>query len=169
MRFTVMRNIVKSLPTIVEEGLTAEEADRYLESAKWYLWHGNTYLALENLDLLEDSLLWFADDNDHWHKLHQKVDEFITYIRNNEGYIPNYGERYFYDEPISTAFVESAVNHIISKRFVKKQQMRWTKRGAHLLLQMRTKVLDGDLQTLFQQWYPNMTLDDVDIELDQVA
>ena len=169
MRFTVMRNIATSLPAIVEEALNAKEADRYLESAKWYLWHGNTYLALENLDLLEDSLVWFADDNDHWQKLHRKVEEFIIYIRNNEAYIPNYGERYLYDEPISTAFVESAVNHIISKRFVKKQQMRWTKRGAHLLLQMRTKVLDGDLQTLFQRWYPNMSLDDVDIELDQVA
>lgn len=164
-----MRNIAKSLPTIVEEGLTAEQADWYLESAKWYLWHGNTYLALENLDLLEDSLLWFADNNDHQHKLHQKVEEFITYIRNNKDYIPNYGERYFYDEPISTAFVESAVNHISSKHFVKRQQMRWTKQGAHLLLQMRTKVLDGDLQTLFQKWYPNMSLDDVDIELEQVT
>jgi len=34
MRITVMRNIAKSLPTIVAEGLTADEADRYLESAK---------------------------------------------------------------------------------------------------------------------------------------
>ena len=30
---------------------------------------------------------------------------------------------------------------IVSKRFVKKQQMQWTSRGAHLLLQTRTKVL----------------------------
>ena len=29
------------------------------------------------------------------------------------------------------AFVESTVNEVISKRLVKKQQMRWTKRGAH--------------------------------------
>jgi hypothetical protein len=59
-------------------------------------------------------------------------------------------------ETISTAFVESAVNQIISKRFVKKQQMRWTMRGAHLLLQMRTKVLNEDLKSLFQRWYPKM-------------
>ena len=44
---------------------------------------------------------------------------FVSTIRNNEDYIPNYGERYFCDEPISTAFVKSAINHIISKRFVK--------------------------------------------------
>ena len=32
---------------------------------------------------------------------------------------------------ISTAFVESTINQVVSKRFVKKQQMQWTPRGAH--------------------------------------
>jgi hypothetical protein len=50
--------------------------------------------------------------------------------------------------------VESAVNQVISKRFVKKQQMRWTPRGAHLLLQTRIKVLNGDLEDTFRRWYP---------------
>jgi len=34
------------------------------------------------------------------------------------------------------------VNQVISKRMVKKQQMRWTESGAHNLLQIRTKVLN---------------------------
>jgi hypothetical protein len=42
------------------------------------------------------------------------------------------------------AFVESAVNQVVSKRFVKKQQMRWTATGAPLLLQIRIEVLNGD-------------------------
>jgi len=33
----------------------------------------------------------------------------------------------------------------VSKRTVKKQQMRWSQRGAHLLLQIRTRVLNEDL------------------------
>jgi hypothetical protein len=61
-----------------------------------------------------------------------------------------------HNETISTAFVEATVNHLISKRFVKKQQMRWTKRGAHLLLQTRSKVLNDELLPLFQRWYPGM-------------
>ena len=36
------------------------------------------------------------------------------------------------------------MNEVISKRFVKKQQMRWTKVGAHNLLQVRTQVLNDD-------------------------
>ena len=55
-----------------------------------------------------------------------------------------------------TAFVESAVNEVISRRMIKKQQMRWTQRGAHLLLQVRTKTLDGDLRDAFCGWYPGM-------------
>ena len=72
----------------------------------------------------------------------------------NRGFIPNYGERYRNGERINTGFVESAVNQVISNRFVKKQQMRWTPRGAHLLLQTRTKVLNGDLEGTFRRWYP---------------
>jgi hypothetical protein len=37
---------------------------------------------------------------------------------------------------------------------VKKQQMRWSQRGAHLLLQIRTRVLNGAWEATFRQWYP---------------
>ena len=43
---------------------------------------------------------------------------------------------------------------------VKKQQMRWTPEGAHLLLQVRTRTLNGDLAATFRAWYPAFTLDD---------
>ena len=66
-------------------------------------------------------------------KLAACVAEFETYIRNNQESIPNYGERYRQGETISTAFVESTINQVVSRRFVKRQQMHWTLRGAHLL------------------------------------
>jgi hypothetical protein len=43
---------------------------------------------------------------------------------------------------------------VVSRRFVKKQQMQWTLKGAHLLLQARTKVLNDDLEGVFRRWYP---------------
>ena len=45
---------------------------------------------------------------------------------------------------------------MISQRMVKKQQMRWTERGAHLLLQIRTRVLNEDLRATFHRWYPGL-------------
>ncbi len=51
------------------------------------------------------------------------------------------------------------MNAVISKRFAKRQQMQWTKRGAHLLLQTRTRTLDGTLRPLFERWYPGLAND----------
>ena len=82
------------------------------------------------------------------------MEEFHTYIENNAGFIPNYGERYRQGERISTGFVESTVNPVVSKRMVKKQQMRWSQRGAHLLLQIRTRVLNGEWEATCRTWYP---------------
>lgn len=70
--------------------------------------------------------------------------------------MPNYGIKYYYGDIISTAFVESTVNEVISKRMVKNQQMRWTKKGAHLLLQLRIKNLNHELKDQFAKWYPSM-------------
>jgi hypothetical protein len=76
------------------------------------------------------------------------VREFDSYLCANTGRIPNYGERRRAGETISTAFTESAVNQVISKRMVKKQQMRWTPHGAHLLLQVRTRGQDQESRRL---------------------
>ncbi|MDQ1316834.1 MAG: hypothetical protein QG588_483 [Candidatus Poribacteria bacterium] len=57
----------------------------------------------------------------------------------------------------NAAFTESAVNQVISKCMVKKQQMRWTQKGAHLLLQVRVQVLNDDWRSTFCRWYPSMT------------
>jgi len=85
-------------------------------------------------------------------KLLKTVEKFHTYIVNNQGLIPNYGERYRAGERIRTGFVESTVNRVISKRFCKKQQRAWTQRGTHLLLQIRTRVLNGDREATFREW-----------------
>ena len=80
--------------------------------------------------------------------------EMDSYIANNQAFIPNYGERYRQGDRISTGFVESAVNYVVAKRFTKRQQMQWSPKGAHLLLQMRTRVLNGELEQTFRDWHP---------------
>jgi hypothetical protein len=46
-----------------------------------------------------------------------------------------------------------AVNQVVNKRFVKKQQMRWTEAGAHLILQVRTELLNGDWRSTLSRWH----------------
>ena len=89
-------------------------------------------------------------------KLLKAVREFGTNITANRRFIANYFDRYWHGETISTGFVESAINQVVSKRMVKKQQMRWTDRGAHLLPQVRTRVLNEDWRSTLSRWYPGM-------------
>ncbi len=109
------------------------------------------------LDKLEDCSIICEDETIQYEnrkKFLKHLEEMDTYIRNNRHLIPNYGEKYRYGETITTAFVESTVNEVVAKRMVKKQQMQWSPRGAHCLLQMRTVVLNDELRNQFEAWYP---------------
>ena len=44
---------------------------------------------------------------------------------------------------------------MVSKGMAKKQQMQWTQRGAHLLLQVRTRVLNEEWEDVFRRWNPD--------------
>ena len=151
MRLTVLQQQIKALQE--ERPQTGAEASKQLESIKHLLWHGNTEEALERLgNLLIDLSLIQAHSAAAEKVADGLTDE--TYLRNNQEFIPNFGERRRQGETISTAFVESTINQVVSKRFVKKQQRQWTPRGAHLLLQTRTKVLNHEREDVFRGWYP---------------
>ena len=47
------------------------------------------------------------------------------------------------EEPISAAITESTVQWLLHRRMNAQQQMRWSPRGAHLMLKVRTSVVNG--------------------------
>ena len=157
MRFTVLdqfsKGMIKSDP---EDGKTLAKD---LESAKWYLWHGNVEKAL---DRLEECYLTCDNEEEVQYKNRKQclkhVEELTTYVENNRHLIPNYGEKWRCGEAISSSFVESTVNEVVTKRMVKKQQMQWSPQGAHYLLQARTATLNGDLAKHFERWYPGLKI-----------
>jgi hypothetical protein len=152
MRLTVLQQQTKGLQQ--ERPATGTDVAKQLDSIKHLLWHGNTSEALERLTGLSIDLSLIRVHSVAAAKVDNGLAEFGTYIKNNCEFIPNFGERWRQGERISTAFVESTINQVVSRRFVKKQQMQWTLRGAHLLLQTRTKVLNNDLEHVFRRWYP---------------
>ena len=91
-----------------------------LERLKWLLWHGNVFRALQTVDDLQIDLDHTEHPSPEQLKLLTTVTEFGGYVRANAAWIPNYGERYRSGEAISSAFVESTVNQVVSKRMVKK-------------------------------------------------
>ena len=154
MRLTVLGQYAKGLAHHDEE--EAQVAERELKRIKGYLWNGNHRDALSCIDGLVDDLEGLPTAYAGIKAFHKGVDELRIYVRRNAHTIANYAERHRYGERVSTAFAESTVNAVVGKRFAKRQQMRWSKRGAHLMLQTRTRVLDDTLRAKFQSWYPGL-------------
>lgn len=152
MRITVLGQYLKGVKHY--DVVQGTEMAKTLESIKWYLWHGNVFRALQEIKSLEWDVEALEIDYPKLAKMVKAIREFRVYIEPNAGFIPNYGERWRYGEAISTAFVESSVNAVVNKRFNKKQQMQWSRRGAHLLLQTRTRVFNNELAAQFERWYP---------------
>jgi len=157
MRTTQLTQSIKGLaadpPIEGDSPNRIEELLRELNRAKAYLWHGSPHRALRTLD----ELTWdIGTESPRAEALQDKLDEFMNYITANMAAIPNYADRHRHGEPIATGFVESAVNQVVSKRLVKKQQMRWTMTGAHRLLQVRTRALNQQLRNDFERWHPQL-------------
>ena len=130
-----------------------------LERLKWLLWHGNRHRALQQADDLRDDVDALELDYPRLDRFARAAQEFAVYLADNRGSLINYGERHRAGERISSALAEGTVNTLVGKRFAKRQQMRWTRRGAHLLLQTRARALDGTLRPLFERWYPGLAND----------
>jgi hypothetical protein len=163
MRVTVLEQYARGVAHHDEAAGTRLLAE--LERSKWLLWHGNQHRALETVGFFEDDVGALEVDYPNLGKFARVAHEFAVYITSNTGSLINYGERYRSGERISSCLAESTVNAVISKRFAKRQQMQWTPRGAHLLLQTRTRALDGTLRHLFERWHPGLANDnDADAE-----
>jgi hypothetical protein len=122
MRMTVLGQFIKSLLRLGQE--MGASIYRELEGVKWFLWHGKVDKALHRLGELDLGIDHFTDTYPRFPQLKKAVQKFRTYIETNRAFIPNYGQRYRNGETISTVFVESTVNAVLSKRFVKKQSMQ---------------------------------------------
>jgi hypothetical protein len=153
MRVTVMGQMAKGLaPQEVTEA--GSDVERQLERVKWYLRHGNVFRAVQGLEDLAMDLDDIEPVTKGLKKLRKAVHEFRGYVAVNKPFIPNYGGRYHHGETISTAFAELTVNQVVSRRMVRQQQVRWTQRSAHLLLQVRTQTLNDDLRATFGRLVP---------------
>jgi hypothetical protein len=95
MRLTVLKQTAKGLPESVGEGEDQYELRtcviKDLERIKWYLWHGNVFQALNELQSLEMDLdaAAFESKNENSQKLLKGVEELHTYVERNQEFVPN--------------------------------------------------------------------------------
>lgn len=75
------------------------DLEKHLETLKWNLWHGNVFHALQRVDDLEDGLDAMDENPPNKKKLMKAIQEFGSYIRANQAFIPNYGDCYRLTRP----------------------------------------------------------------------
>ena len=78
-------------------------------------------------------------------KVTRLLGDLDTYVSGQSDIIIDYATARRCEEPISTAITESTVQWLLHRRMHAQQQMRWSPRGAHLMLKVRTAVVDGTL------------------------
>jgi len=77
------------------------------------------------------------------------------YLTGQSAWLVNYAERHRAGLRVGTAITEGTANFLVNRRMNKSQQMRWSRRGGDLLLQVRCAAYNGTLGFDFgQKFYP---------------
>ncbi len=70
----------------------------------------------------------------------------LTHVCGQSDIIIDYATARRREEPISMAVTESTVQWLLHRRMNAQQQMRWSPRGAHLMLKVRCAVMNSTLE-----------------------
>jgi hypothetical protein len=142
MKFEAAENSVLGCRLI--EPLERESVQREIRGSKWLVWHGKGTKAVACIEALDAELLRRPDYE--FSTLWWNLRKVSGYLRSHAGYLANYGRRHHKGLPISSGIAESAVSQVVNMRMAKKQQMRRSDEGAHLLAQVRVHEINGDLR-----------------------
>ncbi len=135
------------------KAVMAEEVERL----RWRLWNGKAKDAKVGIDRIRAVLHHFrgepggrgsiAPSRRLWAAL-QALDD---YLAGQSDRLVDYGERHRAGLRVGTALTEGTANFLVNRRMNKSQQMRWSRRGADRLLQVRCAVYNGTLGSGFGQ------------------
>ena len=126
-----------------------------VERLHWRIWNGKASNAQLTLERIRKVMHVFKGERGHrttgvpsrklWHALH----EVDNYVRGQSARLVNYAERYRAGLRVGTSVTEGTANFLVNRRMNKAQQMRWSRQGADLLLQVRCAVYNGALGSGF--------------------
>jgi hypothetical protein len=147
MRVHHLAQAVKGWPDDTAENRAegARLADLVEAHIRWRLWHGQVQRALDLIGETLAPLETMANDAASATAVQAgKVAKLLrgleTYVSGQSAIIIDYAKARRCGEPISTASTESTVQWLLHRRRSASQQMRWSPRGAHLMLTVRTAV-----------------------------
>jgi hypothetical protein len=132
-----------------------------VERLHWRLWNGKAKDAQISIDRIRAVMHHFRGELGErksispsrklWTALHA-LDGYLT---GQSDWMVNYAERHRAGLRVGTAITEGTANFLVNRRMNKSQQMRWSRRGANLLLQVRCAVYNGTLGSGYgQRFHP---------------
>jgi hypothetical protein len=126
-----------------------------VEHLHWRFWNGKAKNAQRSINRIRKVMHVFKNETSHrtkgvpsrrlWHALH----EVDRYLSGQSAWLVNYAERYRACLRVGTSVTEGTANFHVNRRMNKSQRMRWSRRGADLLLQVRCAVYNGTLGSGF--------------------
>jgi hypothetical protein len=122
-----------------------------VERLHWRIWNGKAKNAQRSIKRIRRVMHVFKGETSQsakgvasrklWHALHA-IDK---YLRGQAAWLVNYAQRYRAGLRVGTSITEGTANFLVNRRMNKSQQMRWSRKGADLLLQVRCAVYNGTL------------------------
>jgi hypothetical protein len=133
-------------PRVQAKTVIVEEVERL----RWRIWNGRAKDARLTLDRIRKVMHAFKGEGSRRtmgpsHKLWTALHEIDGYLRSQSSWLVNYAQRYRAGLRVGTALTEGTANFLVNRRMNKSQQMRWSRRGADLLLQVRCAIYNGTL------------------------
>jgi hypothetical protein len=172
MRLQHLKQIASALP--VDDPARAEAKEvivAEVERLHWRIWNGKARDAQVSIERIRAVMHHFQGEPEEQtciapsRKLWTALRALDGYLTSQSAWLVNYAERHRAGLRVGTAITEGTANFLVNRRMNKSQQMRWSRRGADLLLQVRCAVYNGTLGSGFGQkfqpandTYPQMAI-----------
>jgi hypothetical protein len=124
----------------------------------WRIWNGKAKDAKVTLERIRQVMPIFQGEGGRKRdpssrRLWTALREIDRYLSNQSAWLVNYAERHRAGLRVGTSLTEGTANFLVNRRMNKSQQMRWSRRGADLLLQVRCAGFNGKLGSSFGQLF----------------
>jgi hypothetical protein len=132
---------------VAAKAVIVEEVERL----HWRLWNGKAKDAQISIDRICAVMQHFQGEQGQRRsiapsrKLWTALHALDGYLSGQSDWLVNYAARHRAGLRVGTAITEGTANFLVNRRMNKSQQMRWSRRGADLLLQVRCAVYNGRL------------------------
>ena len=150
MRLQHLKQIAGALSADDPARATAKEVIvEAVERLHWRLWNGRAKDAQISLDQIRAVMHHFQGEPGSRksiapsRRLWTALQALDGYLIGQSEWLVNYAERHHAGLRVGTAIIEGTANFLVNRRMNKSQQMRWSRRGADLLLQVRCAVYNG--------------------------